>query len=267
MTLDDLLVENVITPTLTYVEFHPYEINYAEDLRFIFADIKGEEYRKKPFDIIECIDMTKCGTRKTIQTNDISILNMLIKFAESIPVHNGKRSIQLDQILSMCAKYGFPITCKGYSEQYGYVLGMFIDQFAQRLDQLYLTYAVWKALQLGDKSTISQVWPHPFSDEEMKELLMKYNDHQMRLTLVYKNGKPVVLYQVDDLFTLAEAQLLFLIGKGDDYIKGACIAYCSDCGQPYLKTRKNATLCQRCKGSTGKSRRYRAKKKGENDNG
>ena len=267
MTVDQLLAENVITPTLTYVEFHPYEMVYFENHDLICADIKGEEYRKKPFDIIECIETTKCGTLKTIQTNNISILIMLIRLAESIPVEDGKRKISLKSIRSICEKYGFPITNKMYTEEYGYIIGTFTNQFAERLDQLYLNYAMWKAVQLEDLSTITQVWPRPLSEAEMKELLKKYNDHHMRLALTYKDDQPMILYQVDDLFTLAEAQLLFLIGMGANDMGGAKIARCKYCGDNYVKTRKNAFLCDRCKGNTEKVRRYRAKKKGDQNNG
>ena len=162
----------------------------------------------------------------------------------------------------MCNIYGFPITLKAKTEN-GYILGFYLDQFAKRLDNLYVNYSVWKAIQIQDYEAVSRIWPKPLSDETMRAYLKKYAEINIRLTLAYKDDKPIVLYQADDLFSLAEAQLLFLIGKGADYLNGSCISYCSDCGQPYIKARKNATLCERCKGSTGKSRRYRARMKAQ----
>ena len=84
MTVDELLVENVITPTLTYVEFHPYDIGYSRENGFLYAVGNGQEYKEKTFSILECIEKTKCGTLKTIQTNSINILIMLIRLAENI---------------------------------------------------------------------------------------------------------------------------------------------------------------------------------------
>jgi hypothetical protein len=154
-----------------------------------------------------------------------------------------------------------------YLKDKGKLIGFDVYRFLGRLDNLYICYALWKALQIGEYDLIKKVQKHPMDENEMQLELEKRLHADISVNVLYEDGQPALIYQANDLMALVEAQLAVLISEGDNYLDGNQIAWCADCGQPFIKYRSNSTLCEKCKGNTGKSRRYRAKKKGDQNNG
>jgi hypothetical protein len=211
----------------------------------------------------EYLKVTGCAEHEAVSTNDIEMLMQYLRLAESAILMDGKRHLDPHRIQDICYRYGFPIIKLLYLEGKGLLIGFDLDGFLKRLDDLYICYAIWMALQVGDYDLIKQVWPHPLTKDEMEIDLERRLQAYITLHIVYRENKPMILYDADNIMALVESQLAVLISKGDDYLDGACIAYCTDCGKPFIKRRSNSTLCEGCKGNTGKSRRRRARRKAE----
>lgn len=274
MKVDELLEKSILTPRYTCSVFKPKADNLNilsyEALDFIYAEVKAP-YTLPVFQFEPYLKITDSLDSDVLETNNIQMLIAFLRFAESAKSHAGQHQFQMQSILDFIYAYGFPVTQviefteKNNGEEK--LLGLNVSSFLNRLDNLYVCYALWKALQINDHDLIKRIQPHPLTKAEMQVALEHRLIPRINLTVLYFDDKPVLTYQAKDMMSLVEAQLAVLASKGDDYLDGGCIAYCADCGQPYIKRRSNSTLCEGCKGNTGKSRRYRTKKKGAQNNG
>ena len=272
LKVDELLAGSVLTPRFTCTLIIPNagRLGIAEtpvgDCLFAEGDaLYMESILADPNDYLE---KTNCAHAELLETTDIKILIEFLKLAEDAQAVNGKHIINKSILFDFVYKHGFPTTqVLQTGDEKDYLLVTNMKRFLDRLNNLYICYALWKAIQIGDYDLIKQVQPHPLTINEMQLELEHRLYSQIGVTVLYFHNKPVLTFQAKDLMALVEAQLAVLASKGDDYLNGGCIEYCADCGQPFIKYRSNSTLCDRCKGNTGKSRRYRAKKKGEKSNG
>ena len=239
-------------------------------LDFIYAEVKTP-YTLPKFDFDPYMKITDSLDSEVLETTNIKMLISFLRFAESGKNQNGHHAFQTKSIYEFIYTYGFPITqVFEFTEKHNgeeKLLGLNVQSFLNRLDNLYICYALWKALQINDYDLIKRIQPHPLTKAEMQVELEHRLIPRINLTVLYFDDKPVLTYQAENLISLVEAQLAILASKGADYLDGGCIDYCADCGKPFIKLRSNSTLCDDCKGNTGKSRRYRAKKKGDQNNG
>lgn len=270
MKVDELLERSVLTPTFTCAVVKPKEgsIHILDDGKMEFCYAKGiAPYLQDDNDLKNYLKVTGCAQFEVLETNDIKILHSFLKLAEDARKEGKKAVIPIRRVLDICYTYGFPMAQMPTLKDKGKLLGFSITRFLSRLDNLYVCYALWKALQIGDTDLIEQVQPHPMNANEMQLELEHRLYADISIKVLYQDDQPALIYQADNLMALVEAQLAVLISKGANYLDGGCITYCADCGQPFIKYRSNSTLCEKCKGNTGKSRRYRAKKKGDQNNG
>lgn len=273
MTVDELLEKNIITPTFTCVTVKPtadsLRILEIGDTNFLYA--KGHtQYMSDAtgkLNMDEYTTITGCAQCEIITTDNISMLMAFLRLAQSARDVEGKHMIEFDDLLTFCYKFGIPMYQMPYIEGKGRLIGFSMERFAERLDNLYVCYALWKALQLNQDDLLKIVQRRPMTIDRMQLEFENRLYSDIMVKVLYKDNKPSLIYQADNPMALVEAQLAVLASTGDDYLKGGYIANCADCGQPFFKDRRNATLCKDCKGSTGKSRRYRAKKKGAQNNG
>ena len=274
MKVDELLEKSILTPRFTCTALKPKAENLNKvshgSLDFIFAEVKAP-YTQQNFDLESYMKTTDSLTTEILETDNIKMLIAFLKFAEGAKSQDGQHTFLMKDIYDFIYAHGFPVTqvFEFTEEKAGHekLLGLDLNSFIQRLDNLYVCYALWKALQINDYDLIQRIQPRPLTKEEMQLKLEHRLIPRINITVLYYDGKPVLTYQADNIMALVEAQLAVLASKGDDYLDGGCIAYCADCCQPFIKYRSNSTLCEKCKGNTGKSRRYRAKKKGDQNNG
>lgn len=275
MKVDDLLKKHIVTPEFHCVAMKPnagsLRLLDAGDIQFVYAKGSSPYNQEELHTLDEYLKITDCAHSEIVSTKNIEMLMQYLKLAESAQLKDGKRHLDAHGIQDICYKYGFPIVQRLYIEDKGLLLGFSINSFIERLNNLYICYALWKALQVPDYDLIKQVWPHPLTKDEMQIEFERRLQAYITLHVVYKNNKPLLLYDAENNMELVEAQLAVLASMGDNYLDGGCIAFCADCGQPYTKFRSNSTLCENCKGNTGKSRRRRARrkaeKKGDQNNG
>ena len=268
MKVDELLASHILTPqyTCTVIKPNPGSliVQTVQGKELMYAEVE-KPYLKWISDMDDYLRVTNSGHTEYIETNDIKMLINFLQFAEKAEGANGQYTFGMNDIKEFVYTYGFPITniAARINDTDEHLLVFNVQDFLNRLDNLYVCYGVWKALQLNDYDLLRQVQPFPLNKNDMHYAISHRLIPQINLTVFYINDKPVLKYQAKNLISLVEAQLAVLASKGDNYLDGGCIAYCADCGEPYIKYRSNATLCERCKGNTGKSRRYRAKIKAQ----
>lgn len=268
MKVDELLASHILTPqyTCTVIKPNPGSlvVQDVQGKELMYAEVK-KPYLQWPDNLDDYLRVTESGHTEFIETNDIKMLINCLRFAEKAQGKDGQYNFGMKDIKEFVYTYGFPITHigAGINGTDEHLLLFDVQEFLNRLDNLYVCYGVWKALQLNDYDLLKQVQPYELNKHDMHYALSHRIRAQINLTLFYINDKPVLKYQTKNLISLVEAQLAALASKGDNYLDGGCIAYCADCGEPYIKYRSNATLCEKCKGNTGKSRRYRAKMKAQ----
>lgn len=272
MKVDELLEKGILTPNFACVAVKPNEgcLGLLDSGSRQLFYVKGAAPIDQADDqqVIQHLYDANCVKYENTSTNSIGLLIQFLKLAESARItDDGKRSINMNNVYGMCFRNGLPIVQTFTVQGKGRLLGFDLQHFANRLDNLYICYALWKAIQVDEFDLIKQIWPQPMSKDKMQIEFERRLLADITISVVYKDNQPILLYQAQDIMELVEAQLAVLASKGDDYLDGGCIAYCADCGQPYIKRRSNSTLCEGCKGNTGKSRRYRAKKKGDQNNG
>ena len=268
MKVDELLEASVLTPKFTcaVIKPNPGRLGIVETPKGDFLFAQGDEHYMKKLvdtDMREYFSVTNCAYSEVLETNDIKILLEFLRFAENVKQKDGKRLIEKKSLFDFVYEYGFPTTQIIETGEKESLLVSSIQRFLDRLDNLYICYAFWKAIQINDYDLINQISPRQLSINEMQLQLEHRLIPQINLTVLYYDNKPVLTYQTKDLLSLVEAQLAVLASKGDDYLEGGYIEYCADCGQPFIKKRSNSTLCKECKGNTGKSRRYRTKLKAQ----
>ena len=270
MNVDELLENNVITPSFSCVVIKPNKDRLClidnGNIKFLYAK-SDVSYPIKKENITEYLNATGCARTDLYETNNIKILKEFIKLAESSQLKDGKRIIPVGKIMNACYNLGFPFVQMPTLENKGTLLGFDLNRFVERLENLCICYAIWKAIQVNDYDLLKQIKKAPVDLNEMQLEIERRLIAVISINIIYEKGIPTLKYHANDLMSLAEAQLAVLISKGANYLGGGCIAYCSDCGQKFVKYRSNSTLCEKCKGNTGKSRSYRAKKKGEHKNG
>lgn len=272
MKVDELLEKGILTPTFTCVAVKPKEgclgLLDSGSIQFLYVKGAAPYTEENHQQVVKNLKEANCVEYVNTFTNDIGLLMQFLKLAESAKItSDGKRSISMDALCEMCCKHGLPVVQMPNVKGKGILLGFNLQDFADRLDNLYICYALWKAIQVDEYDLIKQIWPQQMSKDKMQIEFERRLLADITISVVYKDNQPILMYQAQNIMELVEAQLAVLASKGDDYLDGGCIAYCADCGQPYIKRRSNSTLCDDCKGNTGKSRRYRSKKKGAKNNG
>ena len=265
MEIDKILQDNILTPKMSchIVKANAYQCDCTDMGSFVYAVLKDYPTDSRNFFNGGLLGYTSLFAdeievcRKDY--NDLGNLMSFLKFAEGALTND--RTFTVDEILRYVKKNGFPFT-QIAETNIGYVLGFSVDEFLNRIDDLYIRYAVWQALQIEDDSLIKCVKNYAkMSSKQMQEFISRKSNTITHICIEYIDNAPSLRYEVENKLALAEAQLSYLISRGNNYLQGATIAFCADCGSPYVKYRKNSTLCDCCKGNTGKSRRYRAKKK------
>lgn len=267
LKVDDLLENYVRTPKFTCAVMKPTagSLRYLDDGNggYVYAKGNAPYMQQDQLDINQYIKATGCAQFEALETEDIKILQAFLRLAEEAQLKDGKRHIDPRSVFNLCYRYGFPKVQMDEVPEKGLLMGFTVNDFFKRLDNLYICYALWKALQVHEYDLIQQVWPYPLTEIQMQLELEHRLFADIVVTVLYIDTKPVLTYQAKNLMALVEAQLAVLISKGDDYLDGGYIDHCADCGQPFIKYRSNSTLCEKCKGNTGKSRRRRARRKAE----
>lgn len=250
---------------------------------------KGEKFAPDAYRFMPDSYAKAAGLRfEAYQTNNISLLKETIKLAEKyVNTDNPDNEegiyfnidIPQDALYRFIYTYGFP-TDKGINDEninvvkktdewknMGHNEGVFVGDINWELSNILFIYALWKALFINDHSLLRKLNPTVTDRETMIELLIEFCCGSLKIRIEFDSDKPQLVYHANNLFELMKAQLAVLVSKGDDYLEGGCIAYCMDCGQPFIQYRKNSTLCADCKTGAAKQRRHRIKMKGAVNNG
>lgn len=272
MTVDELLKTYLSTPLFTCNIYKPQPgiLKQHETAKGLFI---GEKYDLHVL-MKDNSSMPICNA--THYADNIHTLHHFLLLAEAgfrgINIRKGydKAGIRIpcEAVVQFCIIYGLPVF-ETYIEGNNIYYGFFIDDFIRKLDDLYICYALWKALFINDKTLAEKICPFIQTDEQKRSELEKRLMAENTICIKFwDSNTPQLSYHTADLIGLVKAQMAVLVSKGKNYIQnGWYIDYCKDCGQPFIRKRTNATRCPTCSGSTGKSRRYRAKQKGDQNNG
>lgn len=267
LTVDELLEKNIHTPLFScniHVpergSLHLYETDKGP---FIGEKLKREHlkppvyesiYRDGIHDLRNFLDLAEAGFR------GINIRKGIKDAGIKIPP---------EYVMEFCYIFGFPMIDICPAEDNYIYWGFYVNDFIQKLTDLYICYALWKALFVRDDSLQKKICPFFQTEDKMRsELQSKLMAENTICVTFGASDIPNLSYHTANLMALVKAQMAILVSKGKDYIKkGWYIDFCKDCGQPFIRKRTNSTRCPTCTGSTGKSRRYRANKKGVSNNG
>ena len=267
LTVDELLVTNIHTSLFSCNIYKPQpgSLHLYETEK---GQLIGEKYDR---------DHLKNPINETHYAEDIHTLRNFLELAEAgfsgINIRKGIKNagikIPPDLLMEFCYIYGLPIFDFYPAEEGFFYWGFYMNDFIQKLTNLYISYALWKALYVKDHTLADKICPFFQTEEKMRsELESRLMAENTICIKFWDSDTPQLYYHTANMMGLVKAQMALLVSKGKDYIRnGWYIDYCEDCGQPYLRKRKNQPKCPTCSGSTGKSRRYRAKMKGDKKNG
>lgn len=269
MTVDELLVKSILTPVFICRPVFMPKANSLQMLEnekgtFIYAQCTPPYHQTGHFDLAGYMKAAELK-QVSYRTDNIKYLYQYLQLAEA-GFKDGQLSIPPDLIQQLCYIYGFPIFEFLETQEKGLLIGFYTKDFLRRLNDLYTCFALWKALYIEDYELIRKIQPKLPAKEYQETLEIKLGA-AVRIEIAHQDGQPQLIYTAASLMELVKAQLAVLASKGINYLEGGHIAYCANCGQPFLKMRKNRTMCDECQSGAVKQKRHRTKMKGVKSNG
>ena len=150
MTVDELLKNYLRTPRFSCNICKPVPGSlqlYETEKGLLIGEKQDRDHLKNPFN-------------DTQYSENIDILYHFLEVAEAafrgINIRKGIKNagirIQPEHLMEVCYIFGLPILDIHPAEEGCFYWGFYVDDFIQQLTDMYVCYALWKALYVGDDS-------------------------------------------------------------------------------------------------------------------